>query len=198
LRFGEFREGFEPGWRYCRKCQGLFTIQYGLGVCPKDLAPHDATNSREFFMRLAGLTPTDPVRFRWTNVLAIEVPVLIHAYITLDLEIQSSGTCTWQAHGREVGLLDCQVRGAVRLLDCFDQEPRDFLTFSTTLGATISPTVSSADWDRRDFSSAWIKENWLDLSPGAKPLLVPSATPFPLGAALLVGGLAGAAAVVPH
>jgi len=194
MRFGEARPGFEPGWRYCRKCQGLFCMQYGLGVCPRDFGPHDPSHSREFFMRLAGLKPSDSLNFHWEKTLAIDVPVLVHAYITLDLTLQSNGTCTWDAKAQEIGVLDCKVQGAVRLLDCWDEECKNFLTFSATVAASPAPAPSSVPLPKQDFSGAsglWVKDHWPDLAPGAKAILVPSATPFPLSAALLVGGLYG-------
>jgi hypothetical protein len=53
----------QPGWRWCRKCQGLFFGPGPARVCPADGAAHDPTGSGPYTLpdlSMSQLNPSDP------------------------------------------------------------------------------------------------------------------------------------------
>jgi len=57
----------QSGWRWCRKCQGLFFAgNPSQGVCPADAAAHDASQSGKYdviFGETVAATPAGPGTF---------------------------------------------------------------------------------------------------------------------------------------
>ena len=64
---GESGPGQQGGWRWCKKCQGLFfAAGANNGVCPKDHQPHDGTASAHYAVVPGSETrPGQQAGWRW-------------------------------------------------------------------------------------------------------------------------------------
>ena len=60
----------QAGWRWCRKCEGLFfggkpSVAGGTGVCPADHAHHDPSASGRYAMLIGEDGPGQQGSWRW-------------------------------------------------------------------------------------------------------------------------------------
>jgi hypothetical protein len=64
LLIGDDVAGAQPGWRWCRKCQGLFYSLNPISVCPDGVA-HDPSQSGPYSLQISDSIPGTQGKWRW-------------------------------------------------------------------------------------------------------------------------------------
>jgi len=58
----------QSGWRLCRRCEGMFFAgNKTLGVCPRDGAEHDGSESGGYILHFIGDLPRGQSGWRWSS-----------------------------------------------------------------------------------------------------------------------------------
>jgi hypothetical protein len=159
---GQAGNGFHSGWRWCRKCQGLFCAAFEMGVCPAG-GTHDATQSGLYFMRLENDGKPDHVDFDWPSIVLDGVAVGGSSHLT----INGDGTCTLSVRFHDSGALEYNTHLAWVVKDCWNVLYRDGFIHEGSVHGTFEAGSRDDAAPPVEFHYNPIRDNWTDLAVGA-------------------------------